>query len=92
MPSRSFNIFCSQCNEFILGYQKKGSGSLIRIYIKNILEPEQFKQYKDLKLKSEIPRLDCPRCLQRIGVTIIHKPGNSPAYRMIKGSFFKKEC
>jgi len=91
MSSRSFNIFCSQCNEFILRYQKQGSGSLIRIYIKNILEPEQFKKFKNLKLKSEIPRLDCPRCLQRVGINIIHKSGGFPAYRMIKGSFFKKE-
>jgi hypothetical protein len=91
MPSRCFNIFCCQCNGFILRYQKEGSGSLIRIYVKKIIEPGHFKQFKNSKFKSEIPHLDCTQCLQRIGVAMIYEPGNFPAYRMIKGSFFKKE-
>ena len=91
MPSRSFSIFCSQCNGFILRYRKEGSGSLIRIYVKQILEPEYFKQFKNKKLKSETPRLNCPQCLQRVGIAVIHEPGKRPAYRLIKGTFIKKE-
>ena len=91
MPSRTFSIFCNQCTEFILRYRKEGSGSLIRIYVKQILEPECFNQFKNKKLKSEIPCLNCPQCLQRVGIAVIHEPGKRPAYRMIKGTFLKKE-
>ena len=91
MPSRTFSIFCNQCTEFILRYRKEGSGSLIRIYVKQILEPEHFKQFKNKKLKSETPCLNCPQCLQRVGIAVIHEPGKRPAYRLIKGTFIKKE-
>ncbi len=91
MPSRTFSIFCNQCTEFILRYRKEGSGSLIRIYVKQILEPEYFKQFKNKKLKSETPHLNCPQCLQRVGIAVIHEPGKRPAYRLIKGTFIKKE-
>jgi hypothetical protein len=91
MSSRSFSIFCSQCSGFILTYRKEGSGSLIRIYVKQILEPIFFKQFKNSKLKSEISPLQCSQCKQKLGIPKIHKPGNRPAYEMIKGKFFKKE-
>ena len=91
MPSRSLNIFCSHCQELVLRYRKEGSGSLIRIYLKNIIEPKHFKEYKHTRLKLEIPPLDCPQCEQRLGIPTFNPPGNRPAYQMIKGSFFKKE-
>jgi hypothetical protein len=91
MPSRSLSIFCGQCKELVLRYRKEGSGALIRVYLKQVLEPEYFKQYHNTKLKSGIPPLDCPQCQQRVGIPMIHESGSRPAYRMIKGSFFKKE-
>ena len=91
MSSRSFAIHCSQCKEFILRYKKDGSGYLIRVYIKQILKPEYFKQYKHKKTKLEVPPLDCPKCKKRIGAPSIYEPGHRPAYRMIKGSFFKQD-
>ena len=91
MPSRSFSIFCGQCKELVLRYRKEGSGALVRVYLKQVLEPEYFKQYQHTKLKAQIPPLDCPQCQQRVGIPMIHESGNRPAYRMIKGSFFKKE-
>ena len=91
MPSRSLSIYCSQCNGFILTYRKEGSGSLIRIYVKQILEPDFFKKFKNSKLKSNIPPLECFQCKQKLGTPKIHEPGNRPAYQMIKGTFFKKE-
>ena len=90
MPTRTFSIFCSQCETFILRYRKEGSGSLIRIYLKQILEPIHFKEYKAVTLKSKIPPLGCTGCGQRVGTSMIHEPGNRPTYRLIKGSFFKK--
>ena len=92
MPSKSYKIFCSECKGLALHYRKKGSGSLIRIYIQQILDPEHFKNYKHAKLKAEIPYLDCSKCGQKIGVPIIHNPGSRPAYKMIKGSFLKKKA
>ena len=91
MPSRFFSIFCSQCDRFILRYRKEGSGSLIRVYLNQISEPEHFKEYKQVTTKSEIPPLNCTQCGQRIGATMIHGSGNRPAYKLIKGSFRKKE-
>ena len=91
MPSRTFSIFCSQCDTFVLRYRKEGSGSLIRIYLKQILEPKHFSEYKKVTVKSEIPPLSCTQCGQKIGTSMMHEPGNRPAYRPIKGSFFKKE-
>ena len=91
MPSRFYRIFCSRCKELVVHYRKEGSGSLIRIYLKQILEPARFKYYKYAKFKTEIPPLDCYQCEQKIGIPMIHEPGSRPAYRMIKGSFFKKE-
>ena len=92
MSSRVFRIFCSQCDTFIMRYRKEGSGSLIRIYLNQILEPKSFKEYKQVTKKSKIPPFDCTRCGQRIGAPTIHESGNRPAYRLIKGSFFKKEA
>jgi len=91
MPSRFFSIFCSQCERFIFRYRKEGSGSLIRVYINQISEPEHFKEYKQEMAKSKIPPLNCAQCGQRIGAPMIHEPGNRPAYRLIKGSFRKKQ-
>ena len=91
MPSRSFSIFCTQCSGFILTYRKEGSGSLIRIYVNQILEPVIFKQFKNSKLKSEIPPLECSQCKQKVGIPKMHQPGKHPAYKMIKGTYFKKD-
>ena len=91
MPSRVFSIFCSQCDTFILRYRKEGSGSLIRVYLNQISEPKHFKKHKQVTAKSKIPPLGCTQCGQRVGVSMIHESENRPAYRLIKGSFFKKE-
>jgi hypothetical protein len=91
MPSRFISIYCSQCDEFILRYRKEGSGSLIRVYLNRISEPEHFKQFKHAREKSELPSLNCPQCSQRIGASMIHNTENRPAYRLVKGSFSKKE-
>ena len=91
MPSRFLNIFCSHCKEFVLRYRKEGSGSLIRIHLKNIIEPEHLKKYKHTGLKLELPPLNCLQCQKRLGIPTFNTSGNRPAYRMIKGSFFKKE-
>ena len=91
MPSRIFSIFCSQCDSFIFRYRKDGSGSLIRVYINQISEPEHFKEYKKAMAKSKIPPLICTQCGQRIGAPMIYESGNRLAYRLIKGSFKKKQ-
>ena len=90
MPSSFFSIFCSQCDIFICRYRKEGSGSLVRVYINQISAPEHFKKYKQETAKSKIPPLNCTQCGQRIGAPMIHKSGNRAAYKLIKGSFFKK--
>jgi len=83
MASQTLDILCSQCGAFILRYQKKGSGQLIKLYLDRIIEPDSLARLKSSK--SDLPSLSCTECGNRIGLA--HEGGT---YRMIKGSFRRK--
>jgi len=83
MASQTLDILCSQCGAFILRYQKKGSGQLIKLYLDRIIEPDSLARLKSSK--SDLPSLSCAECGNRIGLA--HEGGT---YRMIKGSFRRK--
>jgi DNA-directed RNA polymerase subunit RPC12/RpoP len=91
MSSRFLNLHCSQCGIRVIRYRKEGSGRLIRVYLDRITEPENLRSLKHAAGKPGLPPLVCPGCGQRIGVSIIRGLGNRPAYRLIQGSFRKKE-
>ncbi|MCH8157691.1 MAG: hypothetical protein IID18_08080 [Nitrospinae bacterium] len=88
MPIRSLNLHCSQCDARVVRYRKEGSGRLVRLYLDRILESEGLKPLKHTA--SNLPPLACPGCGQAMGIPMIHRSGNRPAYRLIKGSFRKR--
>lgn len=79
--SKLFEISCSKCGSKILTYQKDGIGSLQRLYFDRISECE----IKDTQ------KLKCSKCSNLIGVFMIYKPESREAFRLIRGSFSKKE-
>ncbi|MBC8286452.1 MAG: hypothetical protein H8E42_03150 [Nitrospinae bacterium] len=85
MASQTIDILCSQCGAFILRYQKKGSGQLIRLYLDRVIEPNPLAQLKSVSSKSDLPALTCKDCGNRIGLA--HE---GRTYRMIKGSFRRR--
>ena len=85
MASQTIDILCSQCGAFMLRYQKKGSGQLIRLYLNRVIEPYSLSRLKSASNKSDLPVLACSDCGNRIG--LVHEGGT---YRMIKGSFRRK--
>lgn len=85
MASQTIDILCGQCGAFMLRYQKKGSGQLIKLYLDRITEPDSLARLKSITSKSDLPALSCTECGNRIGLA--HEGGT---YRMIKGSFRRK--
>ena len=88
--SEFFDIYCSLCQAHIALYQKDGSGSLIRMYLDRIFEPESLSKLQDFPNKHSLQGLKCPDCNTLIGVPMIYKSENRLAYRLIRGSFSKK--
>lgn len=85
MASQTIDILCGQCGMFMLRYQKKGSGQLIKLYLERVVEPDSLSRLKSVSIKSELPALICSDCGTRIGL-----PQKGGTYRMIKGSFRRK--
>ena len=85
MASQTLDIIGSNCGTFILRYQKKGSGQLIKLYLDRVVELDSLSQLKSVSNKSDLPALTCSDCGNRIGLA--HEGGT---YRMIKGSFRRK--
>jgi hypothetical protein len=85
MASQTIDILCDQCGAFMVRYQKKGSGQLIKLYLDRVVEPDSLSRLKSVSNKSDLPALTCKDCDNRIGLA--HEGGT---YRMIKGSFRRK--
>lgn len=87
--SHFLNIYCAKCNQHIALYQKDGPGSLLRMYLDRILEPESLLSI--LKNRQEIATdLKCSNCGLLMGTPMIFERENRPAFRLIRGSFVKK--
>ena len=91
MANQLFKLFCGLCNIYILLYRKKGSGSLLRIYLDKILDPNKFSEIKGTESKTKRSSLVCPECGHLIGLSIMHGTKNHPAFRLIKGAFRRKK-
>lgn len=87
--SRILDIFCANCGEYILTYQKDGVGSLKRLYFDRIFLPESISRCQNLPLKS-VPNLVCNNCEQRIGAPYIYDKECRNAFILNQGSFSKK--
>lgn len=78
--SQLFNIFCAKCGKQLLTYQKDGKGTLLRLYFDRIVEP-----VIDAKRN-----LTCTNCKTLIGLPMVYKQEKRLAFRLVRGSFFKK--
>lgn len=79
--SRLLRICCEKCEAKICLYQKDGPGLLKRMYIDRMIDPEVSTTKKDLS---------CPGCKELVGVHIIYKKEQRPAYRLFVGSVTKE--
>lgn len=78
--SRLLDISCEKCAQHICIYQKDGPGTLRRMYIDRITEPQVSISRKDLS---------CHRG-HLLGVKIIYEKENRPAFRLFVDSVVKK--
>lgn len=85
-----YDLFCGQCNTHIALYQKDGQGSLLRLYLDRIVEPESIAELNEIKDKSKLPPLKCPKCGKLIGIPMIYESENRLAFRLFRGSLQKK--
>lgn len=88
--SRFLNIYCANCKEFILLYQKDGPGPLKRLYLDRIFEPEQLAKWQELDDIKDVPNLVCPDCKTVIGTPYIYEKENRHAILLNPHNFTKK--
>ena len=87
-----YYLFCSQCGEYLALYQKDGPGSLLRLYLDRIFEPEHLALLQNETEKSKIPALICQKCNTPIGFPMVYEIGNRLAFRLVRGLFRKEKC
>lgn len=85
-------ITCTNCNCYIMSYQKDGPGPLKRCYLDRIHHPEELKKRQHLEFdKKTLPKLECPSCQTVIGSPIIYEKESRPAYHLRPGFFSQKK-
>jgi len=87
--SRFLDISCSACDNHIALYQKDGTGRLLRMYIDRILAPTTLTSLQLKNSKKDLPNLQCS-CGALIGVPMVYELENRLAFRLVHGSFAKK--
>ncbi len=88
--SRFLNIYCDHCGEFILLYQKDGSGLLKRLYLDRIFAPNEIAKIQDESISSKLPDLVCKKCKRLIGVPSIYKKEKRRVYLLLSFAVIKK--
>jgi hypothetical protein len=78
--SRILAISCQKCGSLLCKYQKDGPGKLRRMYINRI---------SDAKVSLAKKELICPKG-DLVGIKIIYKKENRPAFRLFVDSVSKK--
>ncbi len=91
--ARFLNIGCAACGTWVLLYQKDGPGNFLRLYLNRIFAPPRLSELQgraDIQCPQDMENLTCPQCRQLIGTPMRHLDDRL-AYRLHKGSFFKKK-
>jgi len=78
--SKWLQLSCEKCKTKLFTYQKDGSGLLKRLYFDRITTSSLVKK----------EQLICKKCKTVIGVPIIYKKENQPAYRLFAGAVEKE--
>lgn len=90
--SQFLDLYCAQCNHHFALYQKDGPGSLLRLYLDRIFEPEELHSLQFTSGgKKDLPNLQCPQCDALIGVPMVYEKEKRLAFRLQHGSFVKKK-
>lgn len=81
-------LACSQCQCYLMAYQKDGPGPLIRCYLDRIVHPLslQQRQYESFN-EHTAPSLQCHQCKVVIGSPMIYEKECRPAYHLRQGFF-----
>ncbi len=81
----SFNMIvsCGFCSKDLVRYQKKGRGGLLNMYINRIIEAEQ-DLYQEKAFK-------CMNCDELLGVRVLSKKRNTPAFKMLRSKSHTRE-
>lgn len=85
--SKFLEIYCLNCGQHLLLYQKDGPGSLKRMYLDRILAPESLT---DLHHATKVPNLICTKCNRLIAVYTIYEKEQRKAYGLLVGTIIKK--
>lgn len=90
--SHFLDLYCSKCANFIALYQKDGPGSLLRLYLDRIFEPQELAslQFKNFS-KNRVPSLRCPKCASLLGTPMVYERENRLAFRLLQGLIIKKK-
>ena len=88
--SRFLNIYCSNCKNHILLYQKDGPGPLKRLYLDRIFAPNNLKSLYLTRDIKKIPNLVCPDCYHQIGIIYEYPKEKRLAFLINPISFIKK--
>ena len=92
--SQFLNLFCANCQTWLLLYQKDGHGALLRLYFDRIHAPKnltELRYHYTIHTVNDIPLLKCPSCNTFIAVAMIYDGEKRLAYRLIHGTFSKKK-
>lgn len=71
-------------------YQKDGHGSLLRLYLDRIFEPEELSKTQYETEKSNVLTLTCRKCETLLGTPMVYEAEKRLAFRLIRGSLRKE--
>lgn len=81
-------LACSQCQCYLMAYQKDGPGPLIRCYLDRIVHPSFLEQRQHEPFNAHTsPSLQCRQCKVVIGSPTIYEKECRPAYHLRQGFF-----
>lgn len=82
--SKFLSIYCGNCNNEILLYQKDGPGNLLRMYLDKITAPPDYvKELSKINNKKDLKSLACSKCNTLLAVPMIYEPENRLALRVV---------
>ena len=86
-----YDIYCTQCSDHVLTYQKDGIGRLLRLYLNRILAPPELErlQKEPIHNPNELSDLVCGGCETVLATPVRHFDGRYAL--LIRQGFIKKE-
>lgn len=91
--SQFLDIYCANCKNHIILYQKDAIGPLKRMYMDRIFAPKNLVDLQAIgntNIKS-VPAIKCSNCKAVIATPYIYEKENRPAFLMNPTAFIKKK-